>query len=75
MKEASPLILACYRGNTEVAKYLIDNVKDLNYVSPEGTALSSLCINYNKELVKKCCPKMLTLIFRTLLEIRLFCGL
>jgi ankyrin repeat protein len=23
----SPLILACYRGNVEVAKFLIDNVK------------------------------------------------
>jgi FOG: Ankyrin repeat len=53
----TPLILACYRGNTEVAKYLIDNVKDLNYVSPEGTALSSLCINYNKELVEKMLSK------------------
>lgn len=53
----TPLILACYRGNTEVAKYLIDNVKDLNYVSQEGTALSSLCINYNKELVEKMLSK------------------
>lgn len=49
----SPLILACYRGNVEVAKYLIDKTKDVNYNSPEGTALSSLCINYNKELVEK----------------------
>jgi len=53
----TPLILACYRGNTEVAKYLIDNVKDLNYLSQEGTALSSLCINYNKELVEKILAK------------------
>lgn len=49
----SPLILACYRGNVEVAKYLIDKTKDVNYNSPEGTALSSLCINYNKELVER----------------------
>lgn len=48
----SPLILACYRGNAEVAEYLIDNVKDLNYSSPEGTALAALCINYNKTLVE-----------------------
>lgn len=53
----TPLILACYRGNVEVAKYLINNTKDLNYNSPEGTALSSLCINYNKELVEKILAK------------------
>lgn len=53
----TPLILACYRGNAEVAKYLIDNVKDLDYISPEGTALSSLCISYNKELVEKILSK------------------
>jgi ankyrin repeat protein len=53
----TPLILACYRGNVEVAKYLIDHTKDLNYNSPEGTALSSLCINYNKELVEKLLTK------------------
>ena len=53
----TPLILACYRGNVEVAKYLIDKAKDINYNSPEGTALSSLCINYNKELVEKLLAK------------------
>lgn len=47
----SPLILACYRGNTEVAAYLIDQVKDIDYASSEGTALSALCMNYNKDLV------------------------
>ncbi|WP_379968635.1 ankyrin repeat domain-containing protein [Epilithonimonas sp. UC225_85] len=53
----SPLILACYRGNVEVAKYLIEHTKDINYLSPEGTALASLCINYNKELVEKLLAK------------------
>lgn len=48
----SPLILACYRGNTEVARYLIDHVKDLNYKSREGTALAALSIKYNKELTE-----------------------
>ncbi|MFY7816448.1 MAG: ankyrin repeat domain-containing protein [Chryseobacterium taeanense] len=48
----SPLILACYRGNVEVAKFLIDNVKDVNYKSKEGTALSGLSFRYNKELVE-----------------------
>ncbi|WP_375180907.1 ankyrin repeat domain-containing protein [Chryseobacterium sp.] len=47
----SPLILACYRGNVEVAKFLIDNVKDVNYKSQEGTALSGLSVKYNKDLV------------------------
>lgn len=48
----SPLILACYRGNTEVAEFLIGQVKDLNYKSPEGTALAGLCIRYHKGLVE-----------------------
>lgn len=46
----SPLILACYRGNTEVAKFLMDNVKDINYKSEEGTALAGLSVKYNKDL-------------------------
>ncbi|MEY8761301.1 ankyrin repeat domain-containing protein [Chryseobacterium tongliaoense] len=48
----SPLILACYRGNVEVAKFLIDNVKDVNYKSQEGTALAGLSVKYNKDLVE-----------------------
>ena len=53
----SPLILACYRGNVEVAEFLIDHVKDLNYESREGTALAALSINYNKDLVEKLLQK------------------
>lgn len=48
----SPLILACYRGNTDVADFLIENVKDINYKSREGTALAGLAIKYNKDLVE-----------------------
>ncbi|MCW3160194.1 ankyrin repeat domain-containing protein [Chryseobacterium oryctis] len=48
----SPLILACYRGNSDVAKFLMDNVKDINYKSQEGTALAGLSVKYNKELVE-----------------------
>lgn len=48
----SPLILACYRGNVEVANFLIDNVKDVNYKSQEGTALAGLSVKYNKDLVE-----------------------
>ena len=35
----SPLILASYRGNIDVANFLISNIKDINYVSSMGTAL------------------------------------
>lgn len=48
----SPLILACYRGNTEVADFLIDNVKDLDYKSQDGTALAGLSVRYNKNLIE-----------------------
>ncbi|WP_449400789.1 ankyrin repeat domain-containing protein [Chryseobacterium wanjuense] len=48
----SPLILACYRGNVEVAKFLMENVKDINYKSQEGTALAGLSVKYNKDLVE-----------------------
>ncbi|MEJ5105807.1 ankyrin repeat domain-containing protein [Chryseobacterium sp. MYb328] len=48
----SPLILACYRGNIEVAEFLIDHVKDVNYKSKEGTALAGLSVKYNKKLVE-----------------------
>ncbi|MCQ9640079.1 ankyrin repeat domain-containing protein [Chryseobacterium sp. WG14] len=53
----SPLILACYRGNVEVAKFLIEHVKDVNYKSDEGTALSGLSVKYNKELVERLLKK------------------
>lgn len=53
----SPLILACYRGNVEVANFLIDKVDDINYKSSEGTALAALAMNYNKILVEKLLQK------------------
>lgn len=49
--EFSPLILAAYRGNFEVAKYLISIVKDINYQSSEGTALMAAVMRNNVELV------------------------
>jgi ankyrin repeat protein len=48
----SPLILASYRGNFEVAKYLITIVKDVNYKSPEGTALMAAVMKNNIELIQ-----------------------
>lgn len=49
----SPLILACYKGNVEVGEFLIDNVKDVNYKSQEGTALAGLSVKYNKNLAER----------------------
>src|ERR1044071_2880077 len=43
----SPLILACYRGNTAVAEYLAKNVKDVNYNSSNGTALAAAAVKGN----------------------------
>jgi ankyrin repeat protein len=54
---SSMLILACYRGNQEVANFLINNKADLNYISKNGTALMA-CVMKNEfqlvdELIKK----------------------
>lgn len=49
---SSTLILASYRGNIEVAKFLIANVKDLNYNSEMGTALMGAVYKNQTELVK-----------------------
>ncbi len=46
-KGSSMLILACYRGNHEVAQFLVDNGADLNYVSTNGTALMA-CVFKNE---------------------------
>lgn len=48
----SPLILACYRGNTAVAEYLAPKVKDVNYNSPSGTALAAAAIKGNVPMVR-----------------------
>jgi hypothetical protein len=33
----SPFILACYRGNNDVAKFLLDCGADVTYCTPEGS--------------------------------------
>jgi hypothetical protein len=48
----SPLILACYKGNTEVAKFLIEKKANLDYVSDEGTALMAAVVKGNPKLTK-----------------------
>lgn len=47
----SPLILACYRGNTEVAAFLINNGADLNYNNAMGTPLMAAVVKNNLEIV------------------------
>jgi ankyrin repeat protein len=54
---ASILILACYRGNLEVAKFLINNKADLNYVSNNGTALMACVFKNEFELVDELISK------------------
>ena len=43
----TPLILACYKGNNEVAAYLVNIVQDLNASSEIGTALMACATKGN----------------------------
>ena len=47
----SPLILACYRGNIEVAKFLIKNGADVNANSSMGSPLMAAVVKGNIEVV------------------------
>lgn len=49
---SSMLILASYSGNNQVAKFLIENNCDINYVSDNGTALMASVVKGNKDLVE-----------------------
>ncbi|MGK6344017.1 ankyrin repeat domain-containing protein [Chryseobacterium sp. DT-3] len=49
----SPLILACYRGNNEVAEFLMDNVKDIDYNSSMGTALMAVVFKGDLKLAQE----------------------
>ena len=48
---SSMLILACYRGNQEVAKFLINNKADVDYISKNGTALMACVMKNEFQLV------------------------
>lgn len=48
----TPLILATYKGNNEVALFLVDHVKDINDKSADGTALMAAVVADNKDVVK-----------------------
>jgi ankyrin repeat protein len=60
-KGSSMLILACYRGNHEVAQFLIDNGADLNYVSNNGTALMACVVKSEFQLVDELLKKKVNL--------------
>lgn len=48
----NPLMIACYRGQTEAAKALIKLGADVNRTSAEGTALLAAVYQNNTELAK-----------------------
>lgn len=48
----SPLLLACYRGNNEVAKFLIESGSDINGKSKFGTPLMACIVKANNEIAK-----------------------
>jgi ankyrin repeat protein len=56
-KGSSMLILACCRGNIEVAKFLIANGADLNYVSNNGTCLMACVFKSEFQLVDELISK------------------
>jgi len=49
---SSPLQLACYRGNLEVATFLIQHVKNIDYTSDMGSALMAATYKNQIELVR-----------------------
>ncbi len=48
----TPLILAAYRGNNEVAKFLIDHGADVNFKSNMGTPLMAAVVKSNLEITQ-----------------------
>lgn len=48
----SMLILACYRGNEDVAKFMVQKKANLDYVSGNGTALMACVVKGNFEMAE-----------------------
>jgi ankyrin repeat protein len=48
----SPLTLACYRGNNDMVKFLIETGCDINQKSSMGTALMAAVVKGNNELAQ-----------------------
>lgn len=46
----SPLIIACYRNQKEVVEFLLNQNVNVNFNSPEGTALIGTCYKGNLEI-------------------------
>jgi ankyrin repeat protein len=47
----TPFILACYRGNNEVAKYLMNKGADVNVCTSEGSAIYGIIFKNNTEML------------------------
>lgn len=47
----SPFILACYRGNNDVAKFLLDCGADVTYCTPEGSAMYGIIFKDNQTML------------------------
>ena len=62
----SPLLLACYRGNNEVAKLLIEKGSDINGKSKFGTPLMACIVKGNNEIAKVLIDKKADLNFADL---------
>lgn len=48
----TPLILATYRNNIEVAKVLINETKNIDFLSNSGTALMAAIMRENLDIIK-----------------------
>jgi ankyrin repeat protein len=48
----SPLIISTYKNQIKVVEFLLKNNADVNFDSPEGTALIGACYKGNFEIVK-----------------------
>lgn len=49
---SSMLILACYKGNDDVAKFIIQKKANLDYLSTNGTALMACIVKGNVEMAE-----------------------
>ena len=48
----TPLILACYRGNNNVAQFLIENSKTIDVASDMGTPLMACAVKGNNQIAE-----------------------